>query len=100
VKHTDERDDGLQEADAILDPNEVITIDKEDAAKRSLEAFEDVFKYGPKIELDHYLVYHAREFFSVARYRQRSSLSTLVCRLRDGSVVSLRGEGGGGEYPV
>jgi hypothetical protein len=72
VKHTDERDDGLQEADAILDPNEVITIDKEDAAKRSLEAFEDVFKYGPKIELDHYLVYHAREFcqhrISVARY--------------------------------
>ena len=35
--------------------------DKEESAKRAVAAFEAVFECGPKIELDHHLVYHARE---------------------------------------
>lgn len=34
---------------------------KEEMENRAEEAFRDVFRYGPKIELDHYVVYHARE---------------------------------------
>lgn len=35
--------------------------DKEESAKRAVAAFKAVFECGPKIELDHHLVYHARE---------------------------------------
>ncbi|KAG5640665.1 hypothetical protein DXG03_007602 [Asterophora parasitica] len=45
--------------DAVLDPNEVVDIPKADAEKGAAEAFRAVFEYGPKIELDHHLVYHA-----------------------------------------
>ncbi|KAG5719573.1 hypothetical protein E4T56_gene4275, partial [Termitomyces sp. T112] len=30
-----------------------------EAAQGAVEAFKAVFEYGPKIELDHYIVYHA-----------------------------------------
>ncbi|KAF5368262.1 hypothetical protein D9615_010361 [Tricholomella constricta] len=45
--------------DAVLDPEETITMPKEEAEKGAEEAFGAVFEYGPKIELDHHLVYHA-----------------------------------------
>ncbi|KAF8659477.1 hypothetical protein AX16_001844 [Volvariella volvacea WC 439] len=45
--------------DAVLDPNEVISILREEAANGATKAFQDVFEYGPKIELDHHIVYHA-----------------------------------------
>lgn len=37
----------------------VVMHDKEESAKRAVAAFEAVFECGPKIELDHHLVYHA-----------------------------------------
>ncbi|KAF7312400.1 hypothetical protein MIND_00253400 [Mycena indigotica] len=47
--------------DAIVEPatESVVRITKDDAAARSKAAFQAVFDQGPKIELDHHLVYHA-----------------------------------------
>jgi len=47
------------DADAELDPDEVVTIPKEEAEKAAEAAFRKVFEIGPKIELDHHLVYHS-----------------------------------------
>ncbi|KAF5353270.1 hypothetical protein D9756_007772 [Leucocoprinus leucothites] len=44
--------------DAILDPQEAVAIPKEQAVKQSQEAFRLVLENGPKIELDHHIVYH------------------------------------------
>lgn len=46
----------------MLDPAEIISITQQDAYQRSMAAFEAVFVDGTKIELDHHLVYYAREF--------------------------------------
>ncbi|KAJ7747850.1 hypothetical protein B0H16DRAFT_1554834 [Mycena metata] len=45
--------------DAVLDPEEVPSMSRNDAAAASKTAFEAVFENGPKIELDHHIVYHA-----------------------------------------
>ncbi|KAF8623319.1 hypothetical protein AX17_007460 [Amanita inopinata Kibby_2008] len=45
--------------DAVLDPNEVVSMPQEEAEIKSIAAFKFVFENGPKIELDHHLVYHA-----------------------------------------
>ncbi|KAF5358693.1 hypothetical protein D9758_007656 [Tetrapyrgos nigripes] len=45
--------------DAESDPSEEPAMSVEEAVRGSEEAFNDVFKYGPKIELDHFLVYSA-----------------------------------------
>jgi hypothetical protein len=41
-----------------------VVYDKEESAQRAVAAFKAVFECGPKIELDHHLVYHARELLS------------------------------------
>ncbi|KAJ7094894.1 hypothetical protein C8R43DRAFT_852355, partial [Mycena crocata] len=46
--------------DAVLDPTEVPHVPQAEAAAGAKAAFEAVFEHGPKIELDHHLVYHAR----------------------------------------
>jgi len=43
--------------DAVLDPEEKLSISQTDAQVRSIAAFQEVFKHGTKIELDHFLVY-------------------------------------------
>ncbi|KAG6862884.1 hypothetical protein C0993_001075, partial [Termitomyces sp. T159_Od127] len=49
--------------DATLDPaDEGDIIPRAEAEQGAEEAFKAVFEYGPKIELDHYIVYHARAF--------------------------------------
>ncbi|KAJ7473524.1 hypothetical protein FB451DRAFT_1367440 [Mycena latifolia] len=45
--------------DAVLEPGEVPGIPQAEAAAGARAAFESVFENGPKIELDHHLVYHA-----------------------------------------
>jgi len=44
--------------DAIIDPDEVVALQATQAETGSEEAFRMVLKNGPKIELDHHLVYH------------------------------------------
>lgn len=46
----------------MLDSTEVVAMDKEEAEKGAENALRMVLEHGPKIELDHHLVYHAREF--------------------------------------
>ena len=50
----------LQDPDAIVE-DVAPDNDLPEAAEKACAAFADVFKYGPRIELDHHLVYHARE---------------------------------------
>ncbi|KAJ7875576.1 hypothetical protein B0H14DRAFT_2715695 [Mycena olivaceomarginata] len=45
--------------DAVLDPAEVPRMSRDEAAAGAKAAFEAVFEHGPKIELDHHLVYHS-----------------------------------------
>ncbi|KAJ7258217.1 hypothetical protein C8J57DRAFT_1451098 [Mycena rebaudengoi] len=45
--------------DAVLDPTEVASVSQDEASAGARAAFEAVFENGPKIELDHHLVYHA-----------------------------------------
>ncbi|KAK0467451.1 hypothetical protein IW261DRAFT_1574184 [Armillaria novae-zelandiae] len=50
--------------DAIIPPDapsvvELAGISESEAAKTALSSFEDVFKFGPRIELDHHIVYHS-----------------------------------------
>jgi hypothetical protein len=44
-----------------VDPDEVVSIPQAEAAERASAAFQSVFENGTKIELDHYVVYFARE---------------------------------------
>jgi hypothetical protein len=45
----------------VLDPTEVVSMDKAEAEKGAEKAFRAVLEHGPKIELDHHLVYYTRE---------------------------------------
>lgn len=51
----------VQRYAAFPDPDAAIKEGEPERAKDAEECFRKVFEYGPKIELDHYLVYHARE---------------------------------------
>jgi len=44
-----------------VDPDEVLAIPQSEAAELACAAFQTVFENGPRIELDHYVVYFARE---------------------------------------
>jgi tetratricopeptide (TPR) repeat protein len=45
--------------DALVDPDEAVSIPQAEAAERAGAAFQSVFENGTKIELDHYVVYFA-----------------------------------------
>jgi len=51
------------DADAVLDPNEKLSIEKGDAVTRAKKAFKAIFEHGLKIRWDHHLVYHAHYEF-------------------------------------
>jgi hypothetical protein len=67
----------LKDPDAIVDPNESVLISREHAETRALEAFNSVLEHGPKIELDHHLVYHTRNFVSAAKFTHADGPSRL-----------------------
>ncbi|KAJ7200809.1 hypothetical protein GGX14DRAFT_371842, partial [Mycena pura] len=48
--------------DTVLDPKETPSVSRDEAAEGAKVAFLAVFENGPKIELDHHLVYHARAY--------------------------------------
>lgn len=51
----------IQDADAVIDPDEKIAIAQADAERDALSSFEAVFTDGGRITLDHHLIYYARE---------------------------------------
>ena len=64
----------------MLDPTEVVAIGKAEAEKEAEYAFRLVIEHGPKIELDHHLVYHTRES-SPALPSSDHAMTGNVCRL-------------------
>ena len=50
----------VQDADAVVDPEEKFGMTESAAERDAVAAFEGVFKEGDKIVLDHYLNYYAR----------------------------------------
>lgn len=58
-----------QDPDAELDAYEKVSVSVEEAQHKAKSAFEEVFENGPKIELDHYIVYYARESLFDPRYQ-------------------------------
>ena len=73
-----------QDSDAILEPNEIVSITQHDAETKAAQAFSTVLENGQKIELDHHLVYHTRESF-VAPLVNREMMS---CRFQILSLVA------------
>lgn len=61
----------LQDPDAELDAHEKVFISVEEARHRAKSAFEEVFENGPRIELDHYIVYYARRSLSLPLHPRR-----------------------------
>ena len=51
-----------QDHEAIVDENDNCEASQSEAVTRAKAAFGSVFANGTKIELDHHLVYHAREY--------------------------------------
>ncbi|KDQ50613.1 hypothetical protein JAAARDRAFT_41924 [Jaapia argillacea MUCL 33604] len=51
------------DAHAIIDPRKSVGMSKAEAEARSIAAFEFVLENGPRIELDHYLVYYTHYEF-------------------------------------
>ncbi|CAL1697497.1 unnamed protein product [Somion occarium] len=47
------------EPDAVIDPEEKLPISKADAVAQATTSFQLIFTHGPKIELDHFIVYFA-----------------------------------------
>lgn len=60
-----------------MDPAEAVAISKPEAETTAVHAFEAVFEHGPKIELDHHLVYHARECLLIGY--SRACTDGLMC---------------------
>jgi len=56
--------------DAQLEAGDKMPISTEEAEHRAVSAFQEVFDNGPKIELDHYIVYYAH--FEYGRLLARS----------------------------
>ena len=61
---------------------------KEDAAKQAEAAFRLVFEHGPKIELDHHVVYHARKSSTFVLKR---SLNTVITDYELGRLLACAG---------
>jgi len=52
-----------------------VSIPREEAETKSAAAFKFVFENGPKIDLDHHIVYYARELFSLFCWQEKSVLN-------------------------
>lgn len=78
-----------QDPDAIVDENDDCGISKTEATSRAKSAFEAVFLNGPKIELDHHLVYHARK--PCVRSHKLATDLFVQIRLRTWSFTLERG---------
>ncbi len=84
------------DADAVLEAEEekAVREGRAEAEKGAAEAFEAVFKDGPRIAYDHYLVYYSRECF-VLRLGGWCSSDVSACRLRVCAAFGVPGRQGG-----
>lgn len=84
---------GKQDPDAVFESEEKLSISSEEAQKRSLAAFDAVFAYGAKIQLDHFIVYYTRTsltfFFHVSVMFARWLTPTCFFRFYFDTPVNL-----------
>ena len=73
-----------QDPETTVDPDEVVSIPREEAETKAVAALKRVMEFGPQIELDHYMVYAAREY----RVSALAFLSGFQCLM----VVILRSD--------
>ena len=55
----------MKQDEAKIDKHSLSQIDAE---QRAIKALEEVIEHGPKIELDHYILYSARKFYFFSLY--------------------------------
>ncbi|KAH9034085.1 hypothetical protein EDB85DRAFT_1948820 [Lactarius pseudohatsudake] len=88
--------------DALVDPGEVVAIPRAEAAKRSSAAFEAVFANGHKIELDHYIVYHAHFEYGrlLAGMGDKDAARTQFDLVLSGKHLEVNAAGRKGKYSL
>ncbi|KAH9177211.1 hypothetical protein EDB89DRAFT_1934988 [Lactarius sanguifluus] len=88
--------------DALVGPGEVVAIPRAEAAKRSSAAFEAVFANGHKIELDHYIVYHAHFEYGrlLAGMGDKDAARTQFDLVLSGKHLEVNAAGRKGKYSL
>ncbi|KAF8264918.1 hypothetical protein EI94DRAFT_1590818 [Lactarius quietus] len=88
--------------DALLDPDEVVSIPRAEAAKRACAAFEAVFANGPKVELDHFIVYYAHYEYGrlLACMGDKDRARTQLDLVLSGKHLEVNAEGRKGKYSL
>ncbi|KAH9054765.1 hypothetical protein EDB87DRAFT_1767585, partial [Lactarius vividus] len=88
--------------DALVDPDEVVAIPQAEAARRSSTAFEAVFANGHKIELDHYIVYHAHFEYGrlLASMGDKNGARTQFELVQSGKYLEVNAAGRKGKYSL
>lgn len=88
--------------DVDLDKNGSLPVTIDDAGRRAEQAFKAVFKHGPKIELDHYLVYYAHFEYGrlLARSGKMDEARTHFDLVLSGKAVEVSSAGRKGKYSL
>ncbi|KAI6104952.1 hypothetical protein EDD16DRAFT_242267 [Pisolithus croceorrhizus] len=88
--------------DADLDENTKLLVAIDDARRRAELAFKAVFEHGPKIELDHYLVYYAHFEYGrlLARSGKKDEARTHFDLVLSGKTAEVNPAGRKGKYSL
>ncbi|KAI6030082.1 hypothetical protein EDC04DRAFT_107009 [Pisolithus marmoratus] len=88
--------------DADPDSNESSPVAVDDARRRAELAFKAVFQHGPKIELDHYIVYYAHFEYGrlLARSGKKDEARTYFDLVLSGKAVEVNSAGRKGKYSL
>ncbi|KAF8837528.1 hypothetical protein BDN67DRAFT_1013812 [Paxillus ammoniavirescens] len=88
--------------DAELDADEQLSVPVEDARQRAEHALKEVFEHGPKIELDHYIVYYAHFEYGrlLARSGNKEGASSQFAMLLSGEPLEVNAAGRKGKYSL
>ncbi|KAH9954696.1 hypothetical protein BC827DRAFT_1241298 [Russula dissimulans] len=88
--------------DALVDPDEVVSISQADAAKRACAAFQAVFENGTKIELDHHIVYYAHFEYGrlLANMGDKEGARTQLDLVLSGKPLEVNTAGRKGKYSL
>ncbi|KAF9219377.1 hypothetical protein BS17DRAFT_424722 [Gyrodon lividus] len=88
--------------DAEPEADEKFSVSVEDARQRAERALKEVFENGPKIELDHYIVYHAHFEYGrlLARSGNKEGASSQFAMLLSGEPLEVNAAWRKGKYSL
>ncbi|KAH0834300.1 hypothetical protein J3R83DRAFT_11675 [Lanmaoa asiatica] len=88
--------------DAELDADQKVSISVEEAQHRAESAFEEVFENGPRIELDHYIVYYAHFEYGrlLARSGDKEGAKAQFDMVLSGKPLEVNAAGRKGKYSL